>query len=47
MRVAIEDLGLHHLWVVTPGPHRYPIDDSLSVVPLTRLKDEVGMMRDE
>lgn len=37
MRVAITDLGLEHLWVVFPGKTGYPIDHSISVVPLTEV----------
>lgn len=37
MRVALEDLGLEHLWVVYPGKTGYPIDRSISVVPLTEV----------
>jgi hypothetical protein len=44
MRIAIEDLDLHHLWIIYPGQHAYPIDDRLSVYPLqavTRLPDQI------
>jgi predicted AAA+ superfamily ATPase len=37
MRVALDDLGLEHLWVVFPGKTGYPIDHSISVVPLTEV----------
>jgi predicted AAA+ superfamily ATPase len=33
MRVAMEDLGLAHLWVVYPGQDRYALDDRITVVP--------------
>ncbi len=33
MRVAMEDLGLDHLWVVYPGQERYPLDDRITVIP--------------
>lgn len=39
MRIALQDLQLDHLWIVTPGPHHYPIDPSLSVVPLTSVRE--------
>lgn len=45
MRIAIEDLNLHHLWIIYPGQHAYPIDDRLSVYPLQavpRLADQIG-----
>ena len=34
MRVAIDCLGLDHLFVVYPGIHAYPADNRISVVPL-------------
>lgn len=34
MRIALEDLGLEHLWVVHPGRHAYPIGERLSALPL-------------
>jgi hypothetical protein len=37
MRTALADLGLEHLWVVFPGKTGYPIDRSISVVPLTEV----------
>lgn len=33
MRVAIEDLGLKHLWVIYPGQDRYSLDEKITVVP--------------
>ena len=33
MRVATEDLGLKHLWVIYPGQDRYVLDDRITVVP--------------
>lgn len=44
MRNSIEDLALHHLWIIYPGQHAYPIDDRLSVYPLqavTHLSDQI------
>jgi hypothetical protein len=38
MRVAIEDLGLEHLWVIYPGRERYPADDRITVFPLADLR---------
>jgi len=37
MRVALDDLGIEHLWVVFPGKTGYPIDHSISVIPLAEL----------
>lgn len=35
MRVALADLSLAHLWIVYPGREAYPIDEAISVAPLT------------
>ena len=40
MRVALEDLGLEHLWVVYPGDEEYALDDRISVLPVA----EVGTL---
>ncbi|HHF51464.1 MAG: ATP-binding protein [Candidatus Aminicenantes bacterium] len=34
MRIAIEDLGLEHLWIIYPGREKYDIDKGISVVPI-------------
>lgn len=34
MHVAIEDLGLHRLWVVYPGDRSYNLHEKVSVIPL-------------
>jgi predicted AAA+ superfamily ATPase len=34
MRIAIEDLGLEHLWVIYPGRQEYDIDENISVIPI-------------
>ncbi len=36
MRVALEDLGLSHLWMVYPGKEAYPLEDRISVLPISR-----------
>ena len=36
MRVALEDLGLSHLWVVYPGEEAYALDDRISVLPVSQ-----------
>lgn len=36
MRVALEDLGLSHLWIVYPGEEAYPLDDRISVLPISQ-----------
>ena len=37
MRVALEDLGLSHLWIIYPGEEAYPLDDRISVLPMSRV----------
>ncbi len=37
MHIAIEDLGLEHLYVVYPGDQKYPIDDKITVLPLREI----------
>lgn len=39
MRIAHEDLGLDHLWVIYLGQHSYPIDEKITVWPLHRLSE--------
>jgi predicted AAA+ superfamily ATPase len=34
MRIAMEDLGLHHLWIIYPGQHAYPAHERITVWPL-------------
>jgi hypothetical protein len=34
MRIAIEDLGLEHLWIIYPGRKKYDIDKGISVIPI-------------
>jgi len=34
MRIALDTLKLHHLWIIHPGQHRYPIDKRISALPL-------------
>lgn len=36
-RVAIEDLGLDHVWIVCPGKSAYPVDDRIGVVPIAAI----------
>ena len=39
MRVAQQDLSLDHLYVVYPGEHDYPLDESITAISLPRLLD--------
>lgn len=42
MWIALEDLGLDHLWVIYPGEHSYPADDRITVWPLQKVPDMIG-----
>ncbi len=42
MRIAIEDLKLHHLFVVYPGSERYDLDRNITVIPLPAVKDALA-----
>lgn len=37
MHIAIEDLGLEHLWVIYPGDQEYALDDKITVSPLENI----------
>jgi hypothetical protein len=37
MSVAIQDLKLEHLWVVYPGDQEYPVEEKISVMPISSL----------
>jgi predicted AAA+ superfamily ATPase len=37
MHIAIEDLGLEHLWVVYPGDQKYALDDRITAIPLEQI----------
>ena len=38
MRIAIEDLGLEHLWIIYPGRKKFDIDKGISVIPLDLIR---------
>jgi hypothetical protein len=38
MRIAIEDLGLEHLWIIYPGRKKYDIDKGISVIPIDLIR---------
>ncbi|MCC7051769.1 MAG: ATP-binding protein [Gemmatimonadaceae bacterium] len=44
MRTALADLTLDHLYVVHPGTHDFPLDDTITAVTLPRL---IGILRSE
>ena len=37
MSVAIQDLNLEHLWVLYPGNQEYPLEEKISVTPVSSL----------
>ncbi len=39
MHVALQDLGLEHLWVVYPGEQSYPAHERITVWPLQKIGD--------
>lgn len=39
MHIALQDLGLEHLWIIYPGGQSYPVHERITVLPLQRIKD--------
>ena len=39
MHIVLNDLKIDQLFVIYPGPYRYPADEKISVWPLKQLKD--------
>jgi predicted AAA+ superfamily ATPase len=39
MRIALADLALDHLYIVHPGEHEFPLDESITAITLPRLID--------
>jgi predicted AAA+ superfamily ATPase len=37
MRIALNDLQLDHLWVIYPGQHTYPVDEKITVMPISEI----------
>lgn len=37
MRIALNDLQLDHLWVIYPGQHAYPVDEKITVMPISEI----------
>jgi len=37
MQIALQDLGLEHLWVIYPGEQSYPVNEKITVIPLASL----------
>ncbi len=42
MHVALEDLGLDHLWIVYPGRESYPVHERITVAALASVEQEFG-----
>lgn len=42
MRVAIQSLGLEHLFIIYPGNDPFPLDDKISALPLPSIHSEKG-----
>ncbi|RPJ82367.1 MAG: ATP-binding protein [Deltaproteobacteria bacterium] len=38
MQIAIEDLGLEHMWVIYPGKQKYKLDSKITVIPLEEIQ---------
>jgi hypothetical protein len=45
MLIAIEDLGLEHLWVIYPGDQKYDLDDKITAIPLKEIFQIAKTMR--
>jgi predicted AAA+ superfamily ATPase len=43
MHVALEDLGLEHLWVVYPGQDVFPMHPKITALPLSKLNEQEGL----
>jgi uncharacterized protein len=46
MHIAIQDLGLEHLYVIYPGEETYALDDKITAIPLKMISElgEMGTM---
>jgi predicted AAA+ superfamily ATPase len=46
MHIAIEDLGLEHMWIIYPGDQKYALDDKITVIPLEEILQlaQTGLM---
>lgn len=45
IHTALKNLNLHHLWIIYPGQHAYPVDKKITVFPLqdiTRFTDHIS-----
>ena len=46
MRVALNDLGLEHLWILYPGDEAYALDERISVYPAAGIAELAGQITD-
>lgn len=37
MQIAMEDLGLEHLWIIYPGDQKYALDSKITAIPLEEI----------
>ena len=44
MQIGLEVLKLHHLWVVNPGQHSYPMDKKITALPIKDVSALVEQM---
>lgn len=42
--IALSDLVLEHLWIIYPGPHRYPAHERITVWPVGEIAELVGQL---
>ena len=45
MHIAIQDLGLEHLWILYPGDQKYALDDKITAIPLEEIFQLVETMK--
>ena len=45
MRVAMEDLGLSHLYVVYPGRHVFPLEERITAIPVASLNELPDLLK--
>ncbi|MCP4599088.1 MAG: ATP-binding protein [Proteobacteria bacterium] len=41
MRIALEDLNLNHLYLVYPGNETFPLSETITVIPVTKVRAAV------
>jgi predicted AAA+ superfamily ATPase len=46
MQIALQDLGLAHLWIIYPGNQAYPVHEQITVFPLQQI-NELGALVEE